>query len=310
MSRVQCPLCESQDCNSVAPYRGHSALFQERSLLLCSACSLVFTDPMPTENELLEYNRAYFSNAHDGLPANAEAHAFFAGIARLRLCHIRNFLSTRGIVATSVLEIGPGLGYLCAHYRSHFPEVDYAVVETDRSCHARLAGVGARVFERLGQLDAAKEHFELLVLSHALEHMANPMAFMQSALLLLKVGGVLFIEVPCRDYEFKPEMEPHLLFFDKLSMRQLLTRLDLIDLQLTYHGKEIERLKAEAGFWAKVLRRGRRVLNRLQPASRSVVSIEGIDNPAESAAVASYEAHLIKERPSWWLRALARKQLS
>ena len=310
MFTVRCPVCDSAGCQLVGPYRGHSVLFQERSLVRCFGCDLVFADPMPADDELAEYNNSYFASVHGGLPTSPRAHAFLSGIARLRLRHIQNFLSTWGLVATSVLEIGPGMGYLCAHYKAQLPEVNYAVVEPDCSCHTHLRETGARVFERLEQFDPIHERFDLLILSHVLEHTTTPVSFLQPALLLLNAGGVLFIEVPCRDYEFKPEMEPHLLFFDKPSMQYLLTRLGLTDLQLTYHGQEIERLIARTGFLARVVRRYRRALARLSLHSQSVPWIDGIDDPDERAAVAPYEPHLLKHRPSWWLRALARKNPS
>lgn len=306
MPATQCPICASTDCQPVAPYRGHSVLFQERYLVRCCDCELVFAHPVPADDELAEYNSSYFTSAHGGLPTDSKARAFHSGIARLRLRHIQDFLGARGLVATSVLEIGPGIGYLCAHFKAKWPEIDYAVVEPDRDCHTHLHGIGARVFERFEQLDANHGRFDLLVLSHVLEHTSHPVTFLQPALRLLKPGGVLFIEVPCRDHEFKSNLEPHLLFFDKPSMLRLLTRLNLTDLQLTYHGQEIERLKAERSLPARVLRRCRHVLARLGLHSRSVPWIDGIEDPAERAAIAPYEPHLIKEQPAWWLRAMAR----
>ncbi len=71
-------------------------------------------------------------------------------------------------------------------------------------------------------------------MSHILEHASSPVAFLQQALQFLKPGGVLFVEVACRDYEFKETHESHLLFFDKLSLMRLFERLGLIDIQLRY----------------------------------------------------------------------------
>ena len=304
----KCPLCNNAAGNSVARSRGHSSLFQGRDLVQCSDCALVFIKPMPTDEELAAYNKSYFANAHGGLPTNPQAMPFFSGIARLRLRHMQSYLNAWGVVPMSVLEIGPGMGHLCTLYKAQMPNIDYAVVESDPGCHKQLHKLGARVFERIDQLDSANERFDLLIISHVLEHTSNPAAFLRPALHLIKPGGGVFIEVPCRDYEFKPQTEPHTLFFDKPSMQRLLTGLGLANLQLTYHGQEVEKLKLKEPILNRMMRRivgwAQRGLIRF---GLFVPVIDGLDDPAERAAVAPYEAHLIKEPPSWWLRAMARK---
>ncbi len=305
---VECPVCSSGAYHELTKYRSKDAVFAGLELLRCDECALVFAAPLPTEEKLRTYNESYWQRAHGGTPTEPLAIRFHSEINRVRFLHVQAYLGEQH-PGTAVLEVGPGLGHFCAHFLSEYPAVEYVAVESDISCYARLRELGAQVCASFDELEHADGHFDLLVMSHVLEHTSSPRAFLQQALQFLRPGGVLFVEVPCRDHEFKEIHESHLLFFDKPSMLRLIECLGLTDIQLSYHGKELHRLKWERRLWRRLYRKSLSILGVLLLPARDDTELNTIDDVAIQKVIDSYEAHLTKEKPSWWLRALAAKPM-
>lgn len=300
-----CPVCLMRSVVVLRPYRGHSDLFVGTSIMRCEQCKLVFASPMPSVSEWEEYNASYADNAHGGLNLSPGALNFFSGIALLRLQHVLSYCESVGKQIGSVLEIGPGHGFFCQHLLEKLPFCQYCVVESDDVSAQRLLDLGAVVYRGFDELEKQGESFDLLVMSHVLEHSIDPHAFLGSAASYLVEGGVIFLEVPCRDYEFKEEDEPHLLFFDKPSMERLLERLSVDNAQLTYHGKEIRNMKPPdrvTAFAQRVLRAVQRRTGIGQRSQPPFIKDRDVWN-----AVASHDAHTESQHPSWWLRAMATK---
>ena len=278
----------------------------------CLECEMVFANPPPTGPELEEYNTAYFDNAHQGLNTSEEGLCFFSGIAQLRLHHFLSYAECCGISLRRVLEIGPGHGFLCKHFKAKIPDLAYVAVESDLSLHSRLEKLGAEVYSDLS--DVPEESFDMVVASHVLEHLSEPVEFARALHCLIAPGGCIFIEVPCRDFEFKDMDEPHLLFFDKPGMERLLQQIGFREIVLSYHGQEITKMVAlqgasvQTGLRVRIARKCGRIYTRC--AGKIGIGDKGpasIDDVATWAAVRQYEAHLTREEPSWWLRAMAKK---
>ena len=304
-----CPVCSSQDMRDQSAYRGRDAVFVGLRRAQCQACGMVFACPMPDEERLKRYNASYFDSAHGGQPRNHRANAFFSGIARLRMAHIERYLNQRNISGSSLLEFGPGVGFFAQNWLRTHPATAYHACETDRFCHDILRKTGVTLIAPSG-LTGYADTFDLVVMSHVLEHVPGPVGFLSEAAKTLRKGGVLFIEVPCRDFEHKSLDEPHLLFFDKVPMEHLLRRVGFGDVEVGYHGQDIARLRSAYVLRRKALavRSKLIALGVVWPFGRMRRGLEAIADPLERAAVAPFEAHREKERPAWWLRAVARKE--
>jgi hypothetical protein len=259
---------------------------------------------MPSESALSKYNQKYFSEAHAGKPSSPLALAFFSGIARLRLAFVRRFLERHQIAANHVLEFGPGLGFFAKSWKELYPSSIYSVVETDSSCHKSLQALGAQIVEvsNIGPSD-------LVVMSHVLEHVSDPIAFLHSATHGLRRGGAIFIEVPCQDWKHKALDEPHVLFFEKKSMQLLLAKIGFDDVQVSYHGQPIRVLCSRSWLYKKwIAIRGKLIgLGVIAPFSRMEAGLEPLSCPIERAMVKPFLAHHESDEPAWWLRVVARK---
>jgi SAM-dependent methyltransferase len=302
-----CPVCGGCEVELQGEYRGQHAAFAGMHRAQCRSCLMVFATPMPSEDILQQYNASYFNSAHGGKPQGAAALAFFSGIARLRLVHLQHYLLSERIAVSQVIEIGPGPGWFARCWLAQNPDTTYRAIETDASCHASLRDIGVQLIP-VGDTAPEAKPADLVVMTHVLEHVTDPAAFLRESTRRLRPGGVLFIEVPCRDWEHKPLDEPHLLFFDKEPMQLLLKRIGFDQIQLSYHGQKIEQLRRPS----RLGRVWNAIRNRL--IAREVVAPFGRSGPGlepltalERAAVRPFEAHRESVQPAWWLRAVARK---
>lgn len=306
-----CPVCGDERVRNVAPYRHTSALFAGHSRIVCDACGMVFASPMPEDAALAAYNASYFASAHGGQPRSPVATAFFSGIARLRLAYLERYLGKYNVDVSNLMELGPGLGFFARNWLAQHSATTYLAIETDTSCHTSLREAGTHLVEASAMAEG-NTSVDLVVMSHVLEHVSNPIKFLKDATRNLRKGGAIFIEVPCRDWEHKPIDEPHLLFFDKGSMHQLLSNLGFDRIEVSYHGQELDRLRSASMLRAKwmALRSKLIALGLVVPFAWVRPGMEMLVDPLERAAVAPFKAHCESSKPAWWLRAVAQKNFN
>ena len=94
--------------------------------------------PLPSEDAWYAYNKSYFINAHGGLNSSKWIEAYNIGVAKTRLNAFIKYLDEQNVEISSVLEIGPGQGYLMREFKKRLPHLDYYVVESDSSVHGDL----------------------------------------------------------------------------------------------------------------------------------------------------------------------------
>jgi SAM-dependent methyltransferase len=301
---LACPICGSANTFAVAPFRHQTSIFAGCSRAACAECEMIFASPMPSSALLSDYNKNYFSNAHGGQPSSRSARAFFSAVAKLRVAYLKRILARRGVSVSVVLEIGPGPGYFAKAWKEANGNCTYMAVETDRSCHHALEVNGVELIDLPHQVP-----IDLVVMSHVLEHVPDPVNFIRQATAALKVGGMLFIEVPCQDWAHKKLDEPHVLFFDKVPMRRLMNDLGFVNVELGYFGRKIRELKSDSLFQTKwgVMRSKLIDWGLIGPFSKISPGMESLSLPLERASVAPYKPHEESEEPAWWLRVVAQK---
>ena len=269
---------------------------------------MVFVNPMPSEKVLEDYNSNYFMTAHGGIPQDVVAQSFFSGIAGLRLKHVENYIQKNRLRVSNVLEIGPGTGIFAKKWLNAYPDNNYYAVETDTSCYGSLEGIGV-VISKPEEVKGIGKEFDLVIMSHVLEHVSDPAKFLTTNTEFLKKDGVIFIEVPCNDWQHKPDDEPHLLFFHKKPMMQLMTSLGFKNILLSYHGQTIEKLQERPSqptflsrLYGKLIHRGLYWLAALFYRGDNTHL-----NSVEQAVLIPFKAHETSDKPAWWLRVMAQK---
>ena len=170
------------------------------------------------------------------------------------------------------------------------------------SCHENLNLLGVNL---ISKIDKFQNTFDLVIISHVLEHVANPNKFIDLLRKSLVKNGIMFIEVPCKDYLFKPFYEPHLLFFEKISMKKLVKDFKLM--KISYHGRLIREIGSfKELFYSKLIR----IMNILRipyyhEGNKELKKILN-DNFLVNVML-PHKAHIENDDPSWWLRVLIKK---
>ena len=74
-----------------------------------------------------------------------------------------------------------------------FPELEgYSIVETDVLCDVQHKGLG--IF--------GDETLDFVIASHLIEHLPNPLGFLKECQRVLRIGGVLYLVVPDKNFTF------------------------------------------------------------------------------------------------------------
>lgn len=141
------------------------------------------------------YERAYSQTADEGQRFGAWRAITGAGKADRALRALRG-LPHDGV---SVLDVGCGDGALLAELRARRPRWTLAGVEVAvapaRIARERLPGIDVRVYDG-SRLPWPGANFDVALLSHVLEHVADPQATLRE---VARVGRLVVVEVPLED---------------------------------------------------------------------------------------------------------------
>jgi len=83
----------------------------------------------------------------------------------------------------------------------------------------------------------------LIISSHILEHLREPLVYLKEIKTLLNENGYIFIEVPNQDDAFKEYLEAHLIVFNEKSLRTLVKGIGMQIVDIRSVGRNIKNLK-------------------------------------------------------------------
>ena len=133
-----------------------------------------------------------------------------------------------------ILDIGAGYGHILYALGQRYPDSTRMAVEFSDVCARHLKSLGVQVFAEPVEevLPRIGRRFDLVVMSHSLEHVLNPLTVLQLIKASLVPGGILYVEVPnipvesllrYPDHMWAPRYdEPHITFFSHSTLRDLL----------------------------------------------------------------------------------------
>jgi len=198
-----CPGCSNTQFVTVQKYLGTAEGFTKKQIVSCSRCQLKSVYPIPSPSQVDAYYSTYWEKSDTDL---------LSPLLEAQAASRYEFLATliKGIEPLKILDIGAGLGQM---KKCFAPSTRYDAVEIDPVAVDVLKNrVGAeQVYARI---DEADSNYDLVILSHILEHIAEPIPFLNEVKSRIKRSGVLFIEVPNKDFAYKERNQPHLLFFE------------------------------------------------------------------------------------------------
>jgi len=274
MNHNNCPICGfslfPSQCEVVPyPSRSVSSKIPEK-IIFCGRCSFGMAKPMPSDEALSQlYNESNFWSKVKPAVSPKKQPLFFA-LARSRWSLIQSNLNKEMKIPRGfrILDVGAGFGYLGIVAANDLGAAldEYVAVEPDSNVRSALERYWPELennskLSTLAKLGQVEGKYDIVALSHVLEHVKDPLGMINDVVSFLSNDGLLFIDVPNRDDLFKLDVFPHVLFFSPQSLKFLLEQINLkiIDLDTWGSPREKSPLNRSASFttkiWGKLLER-------------------------------------------------------
>jgi SAM-dependent methyltransferase len=184
---IQCDLCGGSRCEVVTDKLRYEA---DRKIYRCTDCGLQFLYPkMDPEKEREFYEKEYgniFSNEKGTTPEQLFENRL--PDARLYRDWVKEFLGS----SDACIEVGCASGYFLATIQEHVGSV--AGIETHHLLKAFCQKNGIEMFENL--VNVPDGQYDKVFLFFVLEHIGDPIPFLDQMNRVLKPGGMIFIVVP------------------------------------------------------------------------------------------------------------------
>ena len=229
-----CPVCERETQSKyVRKYRGKSELFNKNRLYQCLECRVVFVNPLPSSSELDQY---YKINWRTDTSIHTESNAMDM-VLKIHSDQRCDYLIRHNILSpcSKVLDVGSGDGYFLQSLQNKgFKNVDFFAIEPNPKCFQKLKALGINTIDSLQEI--SERNFDLITLGETLEHISEPIPFLESIMELVNNGGHIYIDVPERDDTHKELFEPHTLFYSKESLLNLVEKMNLKVVHVTGFG--------------------------------------------------------------------------
>ena len=228
-----CPGCLSTEHSDELPYAGNAPGFVLKKIVKCGRCELFSMHPMPEDVELSDYYKTYWSNCDESVEV-----PMFAAQAGARYSYMEPMLPR--VDRLRILDFGAGLGLTKQAFR--FP-TEYDAVEVDPKAVEYLQ-TNIRPRHVFSSGEEIHGQYHVVVLSHILEHLKSPLKLLKDLKNMLCEDGILFIEVPNKDFVYKARNEPHLIFFVPGTLVRLVEGVGYEVLKVDTCGQEISALRA------------------------------------------------------------------
>ncbi|MBL8897177.1 MAG: class I SAM-dependent methyltransferase [Planctomycetes bacterium] len=219
---ARCVICGNAELPFERPYGYRSAAFRALApnleLRRCARCALVQVDRRGIEEAALSsyYRESYRSEAAIGVARTARDRAWFEARGRALAALARRHLDAARSEPLRCFELGAGYGFNLEALAVALPGAETATDELDRSASAAHAHARARLSDG---------PWDVVLLSHVLEHFLDPRALLREVRANLRTDGLCLIEVPNEEPAMLDRhgfLEPHLSFFRLPSLRHLL----------------------------------------------------------------------------------------
>lgn len=141
---------------------------------------------------------------------------------------VKKLLALPKGASVSVLDIGGGHGFfgmaIAKDKDLHLSA--YTIVEKDKFFQESLKLTWKELhpevnFSVCSDVSEITNEYQLIVLSHVLEHVNDPGQMLKIAYGKLAAGGHVLTDVPYQDFQFKKDVFPHVLFFKPENLSSL-----------------------------------------------------------------------------------------
>ena len=215
-----CPVCDNKNNKLFLGYSGNFLGIKE--LYQCEICELIFGHKIPNKNEVDQYYES--GHFYEAIPNKFDQQLlnwhFKVSETRLNIIlkNVKNNFQ-------NVIDIGGGYAKFGHVLQVKGYDASYDIIEPDPT----VSNVwGDWVNNNFNHVNQVRDNFyDLAILCHVLEHVTDPMEFINLIKSKMKPKGHIFIDVPYKDYLFKETIDPHITFWNHKSIENLVIKNDL-----------------------------------------------------------------------------------
>jgi SAM-dependent methyltransferase len=210
-------------------------VYSDDSVYVCRKCELLQADVSKIDEVgLLQYYRnEYRAIAKIGIgdPEHRWYRARATAIAELASQHLVGG-------AARAFEVGSGYGYNLSALKALYPDVLLFTDELDETI---------TLPDDIKRANLSEGPYDIVILSHVLEHFTDPKRLIAATLRALLPGGVVVIEVP-NDVpgiiSLNGPDEPHLIFFTAPTLAELLHTTSVFAVGPPYRRKSVAHVRS------------------------------------------------------------------
>ena len=226
-----CPLCGDLHSRffESRPFRGQIIVNR-----ICKKCGLVFQSPRMTDGELDAFYASGYRLLQEG---SSTPTARNVDIQQKRAGSLLDFVRSDIPSLSRHLDIGCSIGILLKQFQAAYHNTGVGVEPGEaHRLHARNEGL--TVYATLDELEnAAEARFDLISMSHVLEHLSDPAGYLTHLReSILVPEGWLLLEVP-NLYAHDSFETAHLVAYSAHTLQQALEKAGFEIVRMEKHGR-------------------------------------------------------------------------
>jgi SAM-dependent methyltransferase len=232
----ECPNCSRR---SFRHFGGRTHFDWRIEYKICNNCGLIIQDPTMDSETADHFYKTQYRELYNGsaMPTEKEKE-IQKRRAENQVLFLKTYLVKRNYTSDgSYLDIGCSTGENLLQVRKYFPAMKLAGIEPGDGYRRYCQQNGFEVFENDAEVLAKGDKYDIINLSHVLEHIPNPsgyLSYLKSS--LLKPRGVLLLEVPNTIGGHGAFEIAHPICFIEKTLRDTLMLANFKDVSIVKHG--------------------------------------------------------------------------
>lgn len=237
LTHIPCPLCGSKRYRTVVTAPDFETPYTNTfHVVECAECSMMYTSPRPSMDDLFRYYYAghYVCYTKSGLADDIREQY----LCKSRYRSLKHLMPARG----RFLDVGCSYGYFLSYLQNNTDWEAYGC-EPSKEMASLASSRGLRVkATTLAHAGYPSHFFDMVYMSHVLEHVPDLRETVREVFRILKPGGLFITENPDIDAPIRKPFGPawwgyhlprHLSHFSQATLSRLLTSegLDVLEIK-------------------------------------------------------------------------------
>lgn len=232
--KIECPVCGQTIDRQLLECKDHMVSGERFSLLSCSHCQFITTDPLPSEEEMGKYYLAEEYVSHSDTKkgmVNKLYHIIRKRNTKNKLQLVNRQAEKKG----TLLDVGCGTGYFLSVCQSDGWQTE-GVEVSDIARGTAEERIAQKIYPSIASLLATGKRFDLITLWHVFEHLQDINHSIEALKSLLNTKGTLVLALPnpasydaahYQQYWAAYDVPRHLSHFCPATLRTFLEKHDL-----------------------------------------------------------------------------------